>query len=101
MKKLLIALLCAASPALADNPSMYDSVDAFVADLEQMAIRCGAMADGQVDDEILGIQFARGTDGRCTLGPGEIDALAVEFFTNNELAWAGLVDGNNIWVAAQ
>jgi len=102
MKKLLIVLLCSASPALAESTSMYDNVDAFLADLEQMAVRCGTMAEGQIDDEIFGIQFVRGSDGhRCILGSGEVDPLVAKFFAENDLTWAGLIDGNSVWVAAQ
>jgi hypothetical protein len=101
MKKLLIALLCIASSAVAEGTSMYDNVDAFLADLEQMAIRCGTMAEGQVDDEIYGIQFARGTEGRCILGTGDVDPLVFEFFVENDLSWAGMIDDNSIWVAAR
>lgn len=101
MKKLLIALLCTASPVVAEGSSMYDNVDAFLVDLEQMAIRCGTMAEGQVDDEIYGIQFTLGTDGRCILGTGEVDPLVAEFFVENDLSWAGMIDDNSIWVAAR
>lgn len=101
MKKLLIALLCTASPALAENISMYDSVEAFLADLEQMAIRCSTMAEGQVDDEIFDIEFARGTEGRCILGTGDVDPLVADFFVENDLSWAGLINDNSIWVAAR
>ena len=101
MKKLWIALMCLASPVLAEGTSMYDSTEAFLADLEQMSVRCGTMAEGQIDDEIFGIQFSRGTDGRCILGTGEVDPLVAEFFAENDLSWAGLIDGNSIWVAAR
>ena len=97
----ICAIIAVATPALADDSSMYESTDAFLADLEQMSLRCGTMAEGQIDDEIFGIQFARGTDGRCTMGSGEIDPLVAEFFSENSLTWAGLIDGNSIWVTAQ
>lgn len=101
MEKIWIMLMCFAAPANADDSSMYESTDAFLADLEQMSVRCGTMAEGQIDDEIFGIQFARGTDGRCTMGSGEIDPLVADFFSENSLSWAGLIDGNSIWVIAQ
>lgn len=101
MKKLLIALLFSALPALADGTSMFANVDAFLADLEQMAVRCGTMEEGQVDDEIFGIQFTRGTEDRCILGPGEVDPLVAKFFAENKLSGAGLIEDNSIWVAAQ
>lgn len=102
MKKLWIALMCLASPVLADGTSMYDSPEAFLADLERMSVRCGSMADGQIDEEYHDILFARTSDGdRCTLGPGDLDPLVSEFFAENELTWAGLIDANNLWVAAQ
>lgn len=101
MKKIWIALLCLTSPALADDTSMYESLEAFMDDLEQMAVRCGSMAIGQVDEEIFSIQFVRGADGRCKLGSGEIDPMVAAFFAETELSRAGLVDGNSIWVAAK
>lgn len=101
MKKFCFALLICGTSAMAEDASMYDNVDAFLADLEQMAVRCGTMAEGQVDDEIFSIQFARGTDGRCILGSGEVDPLVAKFFAENDLSWAGLIDDNSIWVAAQ
>lgn len=100
MKKLWIVLMCLASPAMSDDNSMYNSPEAFLADLEQMSVRCGTMVDGQVDAEIFGIQFVRDTDGRCTLGTGEIDPLVASFFADNELSWAGLIGGDSIWVTA-
>lgn len=99
MKKIWIMLICLASPALAEDTSMYESTDAFLADLEQMAIRCGTMAEGQVDDEIYGIQFIRDAEGhRCILGSGDVDPLVSQFFAENDLTWAGLIDDNSIWV---
>jgi len=97
----IFAVIAVASPALAEESSMYESTDAFLADLEQLSVRCDSMADGQIDEEIFGIQFVRGSDGRCVLGTGEIDPLVAEFFGDNDLSWAGLIDGNSIWIAAQ
>lgn len=98
----MCAIIAVATPALAEDTSMYESTDAFLADLEQMSVRCGTMADGQVDDEIFGLQFTRDAEGhRCVLGTGVIDPLVAEFFSQNNLSWAGLIDGNSIWVTAQ
>lgn len=102
MKKLLVAMLCLASPALADEKnSMYESVDAFMADLEQMAIRCGKMPKGSAEEEIFGLRFIHSSGDRCTLGRGEIDPLVATFFANESISWAGLVDDQTIWVAAK
>jgi hypothetical protein len=99
MKKYWIALLCLASPAFAEETSMYDSEEAFISDLEQLARRCGTMADGQVDVEIFGIKLVR-TGKRCILGTGEIDPLVRDYLTTNDLAWAGLEGSDAIWVLA-
>lgn len=100
MKRIWITLLCLAPPALANDTSMYESVDAFMADLEQMAIRCGGMPSGKIEEEIFGIQFIRTRD-RCTIGRGEIDPLVATFFANEEISWAGLVDDQTIWITAR
>lgn len=97
----ICAIIAVATPAFADDSNMYESTDAFLADLEQMSVRCGTMVEGQVDDEIFGLQFARGTENRCILGSGEVDPLVAKFFAENDLSWAGLIDNNSIWVAAQ
>ncbi|WP_299140289.1 hypothetical protein [uncultured Tateyamaria sp.] len=97
----ICAIIAVATPALADDSSMYENADAFLADMEQMSVRCGTMAEGQIDDEIFGIQFVRDADGRCTMGSGEVDPLVAEFFSENSLSWAGLIDGNSIWVTAR
>lgn len=97
----IFAIIAFASPALAEESSMYESTDAFLADLEKMAVRCGTMAEGQVDEEIFGIQFTRSTEDRCILGSGEVDPLVAKFFAENDLSWAGLIDDNSVWIAAQ
>jgi hypothetical protein len=101
MKRIWITLLCLASSAVADDTSMYESVDAFNADLEQMAIRCGEMPAGKVEEEIFGLRFSRGSGDRCILGRGQIDPKVVAFFADHEISWAGLVDDKSIWVSAK
>jgi len=98
MKKLLGAIVLIMPVATwADSASMYGTEEEFVADLEQFSVRCAAMEDGDVVDEIFGIQFVR--DGeRCVLGPGEIDPMAIAYFAKNEIDWAGLDGLSAIWV---
>lgn len=101
MKKLCLAMLICGTAATADDTSMYANIDAFLADLNRFSIRCGEMQAGQIDQEIFGIQLIKEESGRCVLGPGEVDSMVTRYFDENHLSWAGILNGDSIWLTTQ
>lgn len=83
----------------ANAQSNYDDPSVILTELTALSVECAGMADGQVNEEIFGIQFIR-TGERCTLGHGEIDPRVAEFLAEKGLSWAGIVNEGSIWVSS-
>lgn len=101
MNNILTALTIAvaASPLLAQPFEELDDA-AIEHEIGKVAEQCAQMNDGDTVEEIFGIMLAR-TGDRCVLGPGELSPRFAEFLEATGYQGAGIVDAENIWIAAQ
>lgn len=101
MKKQLTAMVLSGMAVATDavGDTRYADPAFVLQELEQFRSECSQMLDGEVRQEIFGIEVQR-TGDRCIVGPGEVDENLVAFFAANSLDWAGLEGDDSIWVAA-
>lgn len=89
----LAALMC--GPIMADTAVRYQDSEAIIADLRDASVTCATMDDGQVNDEVFGIQMVRFGE-TCVIANGEMDAAVRAYLEAQELDWAGI----GLWVKA-
>lgn len=95
---MVLSSLAIATHAVGDT--RYVDPASVLQELEQFREECARMADGEVRQEIFGIEIRR-SGTICTVGPGEVDMNLVEFFGANQVSWAGLQNNDTLWVSIE
>lgn len=98
MRLITTFLMSALAMPMSANADLRYADPAFLLqELKKFREECSQMLDGEVREEIFGIEVRRSAN-RCIVGQGEVDENLATYFATNPLEWAGLEGDNSIWV---
>lgn len=94
---IVAGMIMSAVTAIAETQENYDDPASILASLEDAVSTCGEMdANGEVRDEIFGIQMIRLGDTCAIVNGDELDERVRVFLEEQNLPWAGV----GLWVTA-
>ncbi|MGJ8629039.1 MAG: hypothetical protein ACSHXB_18920 [Sulfitobacter sp.] len=94
---ILTGMIMSAVSAAAETQENYDDPEAILTSLEDAVSTCGEMdANGEVRDEIFGIQMIRLGDTCAIVNGDELDERVRVFLEEQNLPWAGV----GLWMNA-
>lgn len=94
---IVAGMIMSAVTAIAETQENYDDPASILASLEDAVSTCGEMdANGEVRDEIFGIQMIRLGDTCAIVNGDEFDERVRVFLEEQNLPWAGV----GLWVTA-
>lgn len=94
---IVAGMIMSAVTAVAETQDNFDDPASILASLEDAVSKCGEMdANGEVRDEIFGIQMIRLGDTCAIVNGDELDERVRVFLEEQNLPWAGV----GLWVTA-
>ena len=94
---IVAGMIMSAVTAVAETQENFDDPTSILTSLEEAVSTCGEMdANGEVRDEIFGIQMIRLGDTCAIVNGDELDERVRVFLEEKNLPWAGV----GLWVTA-